>query len=62
MLVNGFTDGSMTTSVTHRSLIVKHCYGPASPAGRHPAPPTPVTMSAALLHIYSYAFPGLLCS
>lgn len=28
MLVNGFTDGSMTTSVTHQSLIVKHCYGP----------------------------------
>lgn len=28
MLVNGSTDGSMTTSVTHQSLIVKHSSGP----------------------------------
>lgn len=28
---------------------------PASPAGRHPAPPTPLTVSAALLRIYVHS-------
>lgn len=55
MLINGFTDGSMTTSVTISLWLLSTATAPVSPAGS-PAPPTPpVTMSAVLLHIYMHS-------
>lgn len=60
MLVNGFTDGRMTTSVAHQSLIDCEALlgARASPAGSHPAAALPhlqVPMSAVLLQIYMHS-------